>query len=689
MLDDPYYLWAVATGWADVFRPRDRSGHDGARQHLVPFVIELHQPDIDRFRRATAAVAMVPKVYQQGRFVTAWIAFDAMAEVLDPDGEAGRMIRRYGLSAPSGSRRSGRVESSDAPAEPPVIQAPILLGVIDSGCPFAHEHWIRWINRFPVSRFASVWDARHAAMLRDPNQNSRPPAALGYGHQLTRTELGALLRSCASGERVDEEAAYVLAGMGASHATELRRRFSHGAHLLDLLAGPLPLRSRMALDPDAPPTRIELADAASDPAKTELAFVQLPNSALQDSSGGWLAAQMLDGLNSLVELARTGNGGGGGVTHVLATMSYGCTTGPHDGTSILEAAIDDLIERQQQAGRPRLEVFMAAGNSFRSGGHAVLGAGDFAPPDAGLCRSTEITWRVLPGSEAPGFLQVWFPKGSDGKRFKAIVHTPSGDRIDLDVGTGVKPWPDPANPQLTAVYLHRSALGGDSPVLLLALAPTEIPDNPDRAPAPHGDWTLAFTVAPADALQDGEAIDLYIARNDRDLGTLLRGRQSYFVDADDEPTRYLRRASDDPGLRDEAEIDPPSQRAGATLRRRGTLNGIATGRLTHVAAGYEYRGQGHAPYSSAGRKRSRDRGRGPNVAIVTDEAPTLRGVRAAGLRSGATFRLVGTSTAAPQWARLRASELAAAGAAGPPTPPPAPPDPVDPEDLWGEGRLPV
>jgi len=45
------------------------------------------------------------------------------------------------------------------------------------------------------------------------------------------------------------------------------------------------------------------------------------------------------------------------------------------------------------------------------------------------------------------------------------------------------------------------------------------------------------------------------------------------------------------------------------------------------------------------------RGRRPTTSVPTDESGLLPGIRAAGSRSGVTFRLIGTSAGAPQFAR--------------------------------------
>jgi hypothetical protein len=168
----------------------------------------------------------------------------------------------------------------------------------------------------------------------------------------------------------------------------------------------------------------------------------------------------------------------------------------------------------------------------------------------------------------------------------------------------------------------------------------------------------------------------YIARNDEGIDAVLRGRQSLFVDPADDPEPELRAPFDDPGRNAEDDaFFAPGSRNDSALRRRGTVNAIATGSTPVVVAGHQRNfsddpaDRTHAPYSSAGLL-SDPRGRLPDTSYPTDETPVLRGVRSAGARSGSTYRLVGTSTAAPQHVRRLLRNPASKG-----TPPPPGPDP--------------
>jgi hypothetical protein len=76
-----------------------------------------------------------------------------------------------------------------------------------------------------------------------------------------------------------------------------------------------------------------------------------------------------------------------------------------------------------------------------------------------------------------------------------------------------------------------------------------------------------------------------------------------------------------------------------------------------------------APYASAGPARGHPAPLriGPDFALFCDESYALQGVRAGGTRSGAVFRLIGTSAAAPQLARQVAGAAFPAATSVPPT----------------------
>jgi hypothetical protein len=683
---DPYLVWAELTHWEGLF---GRAGAAGGSGHPIPLIVELEQDDMPAFRAAfdrLGSPKLLPRVYAHGRFAAVWLPRRLLPDFVRRRGPTGKYIKRFDLCAPQVDDREARpvrapqtaTAASETHAWPlrkerPRLRGDMLIGVIDDGCPFAHARLRATVGRATSTRIAAHWDQRHDGLFARQAPGAMP-ARMGYGVESVRAGrngLDAWMHRYRSGvDGVDEAACYEEA-----HHHDMRARYSHGAHVLDLLVGPTGLRNCVPADADTPPTWAPAGDAAAGAAQTDVAFVQFPRTALQDSSGAWLESHVLDALNYLVTCA-------GSRTRVVSIcLSYGCSVGPHDGKSIIEAAVADLLARTN-TGSTKLEVVIAAGNSFDDRSHAVLSQRQFSANG-----KATLTWRVLPGSENCNFMQVWLPASLSGRDVALSFETPNGEAVDLLPDTAAT-WPNARDPQATAVFLNTPSRGEGRAMALFVVDATNT-ESCIREPAPHGDWKLTLTLASGVTLGNQQEIHAFIARNDRDLGALLRGRQSYFADAADDPLAFLHRCADDPG-RIGDPIEDDTARAPDNLARRGTLNGIATGIDVIVAAGYEKLNQVHAPYSSAGLHVESPSGphvRGPDYAMMTDESPALRGVRAAGNTSGATFRLVGTSTAAPQLTRARVAAHAGGPVPGGVTPGPAHPTPNEPADLWGRGLL--
>ena len=73
----------------------------------------------------------------------------------------------------------------------------------------------------------------------------------------------------------------------------------------------------------------------------------------------WLPAYVVQGIQYILSFAKPY------VTRrVIINLSYGPTTGPHDGLAELEMALTALVaDYDGSGGRPKLEIFLAAGNS--------------------------------------------------------------------------------------------------------------------------------------------------------------------------------------------------------------------------------------------------------------------------------------------------------------------------------------
>lgn len=514
----------------------------------------------------------------------------------------------------------------------------VLIGVIDDGCPFAAAHFIKFIMGVPVgTRVRGIWDQNPN---RDPirvDSNTEFGELLSsdfnYGIEFLRDSepQGTSLRKIGLNEWidlhssagiVDEDGCYAGAGFKA-----LRRQRSHGAHVMDVLSGRVPISSRIGPSPPGDRRDPPSWQPGTDPAAgADVVFVQFSEDCIRDATGVWLKSYVADGIDyimSFVDPTITKN--------VLINISYGPTTGPHDGTAELESALKDFVTRfNGSAGKPRLEIFLATGNAYLSEGHIAFERTATAP------NHVEWTWRIPPDNSVLCFAEVWM-KASEASGVVITLRSPSGLTSTSITG----PIPPPTGipvPSFTGAYAPRT--WGNNTVWLLAVEPTTAASGfvPE-----HGDWTIRV-----DGIALNAKVHAYVARTDPNLGVRSGARRSYFVDPNWERTRSAAARF--------TRVDGEFDKTGSLISRFGTLNGIATAydAPVHVAGGYILLDGRKSTYSSAGPSRDYPTSprQGPDYLLPCDESYALQGMRAGGTRSGSAFRLIGTSVAAPQLARL-------------------------------------
>jgi hypothetical protein len=399
---------------------------------------------------------------------------------------------------------------------------------------------------------------------------------------------------------IDEDNCYADAGF-----TRLAAQQSHGAHVMDLLAGSMPLSSRLGPVGERrdPPSWNPATDPASY-ADVDVVFVQYSDDCIKDATGVWLPAYVPAGIRYIMSFADPNV-----IDRVIINLSWGPTTGPHDGTALLEAALNALVAQYNGTpGYPQLDIFLAVGNSFLTEEHVTFTA-DAQHPDV------EWTWRLPPDNSVLCFAEIWM----DSAQTPSVTLTsPSGVAVPV------------ASPVVTL---------GDKMYLLDVGATVAAPGV---VAAEHGDYTVKVS-----GLGAGAEIHSYAARTDPNMGVITGAKRSYFVDAGWEKTRSASASC----KFENGEFD----KAGSLISRLGTLNGIATANVgsVHVAGGFVVLGGRKSLYSSAGPARGNPatRRKGPDYVLPCDESNALGGVLAGGTRSGVVFRLIGTSTAAPQLAR--------------------------------------
>ena len=629
---DPYLVWAEADSFSGY--AKRHQGH--GKIQWLPIVIELSaEATVSALVNASHTRWMqIPQVYLSVpglRYCSARVK-PAFFEHLRKRPAFQQLIARFELGLPVGSHThaihnpceaAGKTPTS---ASPPVPASRLLtgkvLGLIDSGLALANTTFLNQQGGPRVRHFwrqdscyGGPWPSQnlhgdgHDPL--DPHRAGPTPNDLGYGHELDAAAISkAMKQHTPKGGALDEEALY-----RHLQLWDLARPVNHGTHVMSLAAGV-----------DIP--HMPSDDPAS---RCDLVAVQLDWSNVQDTSGGALNVSVLDGLMYI--LARCASS-----AEVVVNISWGSLAGPHDGSSILEAAMDQLIDLLGG----RLQITVPAGNAYQSRTHANTSL------DPGA--SCPLHWRVQPDDHTQSFLEIWLPEGADQV---AIELTPPGAETPLPalrlgqsgIWTGLTAK-KADHPLCALIYPRDAALGAHGTCALIALAPTFSFDK-HVVTAPSGVWTVRVSNEGATPV----TFDAYIERDDLALGQHTGARQSYFEDAHYDTSGNL-----------DAFVDHPA--SPTPIRRSGTFNSLSTGQRTLSVGGTRLvfdpamgplshfaRYSPQLPDPDAARPQRPGVKKTPDTLKPSDDNAVRWGLVAAGTLSASTARLAGTSSSAPQMAR--------------------------------------
>jgi hypothetical protein len=634
----PYLLYAISTNFRD-FAPFD----DGS---LLFFLVEFKQPD-----------AQTPD--PEGEFVKAMSGFQIQFGPADDNTRYvtirthkpavfssgaldswNKYVDRVELSlplTPSSPKPFTKISPTKRWQEGNEPPSRLLFGLMDDGCPFAAAQFLRVAaNGSTTTRVRGIWD-------QNQGKQPIPVNVRAFGTKLSDFQYGLeFRRSPATTAEIgldewrglhatpagstDEDGCYADAQF-----TRLASQQSHGAHVMDVLVGHTPISARIG--PSYPggdrrdPPSWASGNPSTDPAcDADLVFVQFSDDCIKDATGVWLKAYVVDGIRYILSFADPNY-----TENVIISLSYGPTTGPHDGTAELEASLTALVTYYDGLShKPKLDIFLAAGNSYLTNEHVVF-TGDSQHSDV------EWTWCVPPDNTVLCFAEVWMDNDvADG--VSITLTSPSGhvQLISASSITGVTlPTPGGTTTQLIGPILWTT-----DRMWLLEVGPTVA--APGIISNEHGDWTIKVS-----GVGVGAKVDAYVARTDPNMGVTTGAKRSFFVDPIWERTRSAAASC--------TFVNGEFDNTGSLVSRFGTLNGIATAEddSVHVAGGYILLDGRKSTYSSAGPSRDYPTTprRGPDYVLPCDESYALEGIRAGGTRSGSVFRLIGTSVAAPQLAR--------------------------------------
>ena len=492
------------------------------------------------------------------------------------------------------------------------------IAIIDFGCPFLNSRFSqddKEDKNYQGTRIAALWDQNDGGD-RDLLPWWRRPGEAGYGRELGSAAINNIYRQVhdlANADAPAEATVYSSIDYLISYNDPRRRVWfaTHGAHVLDMAGG-----SRDPLAPlrpgGAPPLR---RGASDDAGRAPLVFVQLPALTAADSSGGSLGAQLLDAVRYAMAQCKP-------AAPLVINISYGTFAGPHDGRSMIERALDELL--QQRAAN--FAIVLGAGNARRAGCHVRR--------TVAKNRSALLRFVLDEHDTTDTFVEVWYPRPDKGSpNLHLRVRTAGRDWSEWVAQGHSTKLVDPATGEAAALLQHEHHVpGSDTKALaLLALAPTAHAQDDDGPLAEPGVWEIEIGLCPTEGQPDGAAVDIdaYVERDDPGEGG--GGAQPRFIgiDRDDE---------------------------------RDTLSSIATGQLTIAAGAYRVSDSSAAEYSSLGqlldttagptgsKTASTTAGR-PLVYAAAEEDAVQPNIAAAAVRSTDVHRMNGTSVAAPVLAR--------------------------------------
>jgi subtilisin family serine protease len=534
------------------------------------------------------------------------LATDAVATLADSP--AVRFVEGPRPFAPTlvGSVPATRADAVHAMAPAGRTGAGVVVGIIDFGLDVTLDDFRRPDGS---TRVAYLWDQG-----LEPSPGERSPTAFGYGTEYDAAAIDAALAT-------DDPFAVV------RHAPEPA---SHGTHVCGIAAG-------NGRTPDATRTGRHVGTAP----EATIVFVQ---PAAEVATTFTDSAHVADAVAYV--FARADELG----MPCVVNMSLGQNGGSHDGESIVERAIDRLLEQPGRA------MTVAAGNEHVWRGHA---AGTLAP--GGSCA---LRWAVggglpLPGGGragrgagdvTPNEVEVWY---SPLDALAVVVRDPAGEATPelLPGATEVHTFADGTQAFVDSERFSR--LNGESRIYV------EVAPAPGRALL-SGEWRIELRAL---EVRDGR-FDAWIERDVRRPDNAFAD-QSFFAGSDFDPVR--------------------------------TLGTPATARRAVAVANYDHRTT--TPHESSSRGPTRDGRAKPEVAAPGTDVVSSSAFGGRRMPDGtlvpARVAMTGTSMAAPHVAgvvalllqevpTLEATQVARLLQAAA-DPPPGATLPFDP--AWGSGRV--
>lgn len=579
---DPYLRLAVAL-------IEKEPGSDGALLGLahaeLDLLVELESKD---GKYTVPADLIVPNAYQNEKYVTGMLVLNSGSP---PIRERVATLRGQVARLKLAVREQPRLEDSLDDMSPPGVALPwkaadqfpvkgsgVVIGIIDDGCALAHYNFLKRKDpeTFDVeSRILHLWDQSDGIKLTGQWST---PSEFGYGRELTKAAIDQALTV-----HVDQESGYLSQDRVHTALDYAILAGSHGTHVMDVAAG----------------SGGSFGDADGVAPHADIIFVQIPKTAIGNPADSVLSSYLLDGIKYIFLRAAA--------QPAVVNISYGGYGGPHDGTSLLECAIDELLENAKNRA-----VVISAGNSFDMNCHA---SGDIGAKQD----SRRLRWNVGVDDPTLNLMEIWYHKKDKLK----LTLTPPSAAAPLDVGLD-EAYSIRQDDKIVGWVFHRDGDSGNKDRhILIALRPSRPGATDDKvAPAPSGEWGVQLY---NEGLEPAK-FHAWIERDDAGSRSQGKKLQSRFEPEDASP--------------------------------QCTLGSFATGHHTISVGGYNTATQEICAYSACGP--TRDNRQKPDVCAPAAEDKDGKGVLSATSLRGQLTRMSGTSVAAPHVAGLVALVLEAA-----------------------------
>ena len=262
-------------------------------------------------------------------------------------------------------------------AFPGVKGSRVIVGIVDFGCDFRHANF-----RGPTgaTRLLYLWD--QSDVPPNTSDPALPPQGFNYGRELNGDRINAALGTADP--------------YGALDYTPPPS--AHGTHVMDIAAGGGLEPALVGGKPGIGSVRQSHAGVAPD---ASIIFVHLKN------ENGFLgnSRHLLEAVDYIFSKAESLG------MPAVVNVSLSTSGGPHDGSTLIEQAFEDLLKEPGRA------IVVSAGNAYAKEGHV-----DGTVKKGGM---QEIQWYTDPRSPK-NEAEVWYP---DLQGLTVTLVSPEGDRL--------------------------------------------------------------------------------------------------------------------------------------------------------------------------------------------------------------------------------------------------------------------